>query len=242
MTTFEHPREEFLAPSETLRGYDRWSLSYDTETNPVIAATSWVLDHAPLGCADSDVVELGCGTGRNTWRVIGEGARSYVGVDGSYGMLNMAAANVNDNRVSFVAQDLLAPWRPTKQFDFGIIVLMLEHIPMLDVLFESLARAIRPGGRVRIVDLHPERIVTGSFAHFREGVTEVRFASVAHPVGAICAALEGAGFDVVRRDWLASDALVGAVTSLAPYRGMKLLLDLKATRRPTVPKRAGSNG
>jgi SAM-dependent methyltransferase len=231
MPTFDFPREEFLAPSDTLSGYDRWSSSYDVETNPVIAATSWVLDHAPLGCADFEVVELGCGTGRNVGRVIGEGARSYVGVDGSYGMLNIAGGNVRDPRVSFVAADLLAPWKPAKQFDYGLVVLVLEHLPTLDVFFESLARAMKPGGRVRIVELHPERIVSGSFAHFREGVTEVRFSSVAHPVGAICAALEGAGFDVVRRDWLAADALVGAVPSLAKLRGQKLLIDLKATRR-----------
>jgi SAM-dependent methyltransferase len=231
MSTYEYPREEFLAPSDTLAGYDRWSPSYDHETNPVIAATSWVLDHAPLACADADVVELGCGTGRNVWRALGEGARSYVGVDGSYGMLNIAGTNVRDPRVSFVAADLLAPWKPSKHFDVGIVVLVLEHLPTLDVFFESLARAMKPGGRVRIVDLHPERIVTGSFAHFREGVTEVRFSSVAHPVGAICAALDGAGFDVVRRDWLAADALVGAVPSLARLRGQKLLIDLKATRR-----------
>jgi SAM-dependent methyltransferase len=231
MTTIDYPREEFLAPNDTLAGYDRWATSYDHETNAVIAATSWVLDHAPLGCADADVIELGCGTGRNVGRVIGEGARSYLGVDGSYGMLNIAGGNVRDPRVSFVATDLRAPWKPAKHFDYGLVVLVLEHIPTLDVLFETLARSIKPGGRVRIVDLHPERIVTGSFAHFREGVTEVRFASVAHPVGAICAALDGAGFDVVRRDWLAADALVGAVPSLAKHRGQKLLIDLKATRR-----------
>ena len=231
MPNYEYPREEFLAPSETLHGYDRWSMSYDNGENPVIAATSWVLDHAPLGCADAEVVELGCGTGRNVARVLGEGARSYVGVDGSYGMLNMAQVNVKDTRVSFVAQDLMTPWKPAKHFDYGLVVLVLEHMATLDTLFESLARALRPGGRVRIVDLHPERIVAGSFAHFREGVTEVRFASVAHPVGAICAALDGAGFDVVRRDWLAADALVGAVPSLAKHRGQKLLIDLKATRR-----------
>lgn len=231
MPTFDLPREELLAPADTLRGYDRWAASYDLEPNPVLAATAWVLDHAPLGCADAEVIELGCGTGRNVVRVIGEGARSYVGVDGSYGMLGMATANARDPRISFLAADLLAPWMPPKQFDFGLVVLVLEHLPTLDVFFESLARAVRPGGRVRLVDLHPERIASGSFAHFREGVTEVRFASAAHPVAAICAALDGAGFDVVRRDWLAADALVGAVPSLAKHRGMKLLIDLKATRR-----------
>jgi len=225
-------REELLAPTETLRGYDRWATTYDREANPMIAATAWVLEHSPLGCGGVDVLELGCGTGRNVARVIGEGARSYVGVDGSYGMLHMASAVNNDPRVSFVSADLLAPWKPSRAFDFGLVVLVLEHLPTLDVFFESLARAIKPGGRVRIVDLHPERVAAGSIAHFRDaGGTEVRFASVAHPVGAICAALEGAGFDVVRRDWLASDAMVSAVPNVAKHRGHKLLLDLKATRR-----------
>ncbi len=231
MSITQIPTEELLAPADTLRGYDRWSLSYDSAVNPLIAATSWVLDHAPLGCADAEVIELGCGTGRNVGRVLGEGARSYLGVDGSYGMLNQATANIADPRASFAAADLLSPWKPTRQFDFGLVVLVLEHLPTLDVFFESLARAMKPGGRLRLIDLHPERIVAGSFAHFREGATEVRFASVAHPVGAICAALEGAGFDVVRRDWLTTDAMVGAVPSLAKHRGLKLLIDLKATRR-----------
>jgi len=228
---YELPHEVLLAPSETLHGYDRWARSYDLEANPLIAATSWVLDRSALGCADADVVELGCGTGRNIARVLGEGARSYVGIDGSRGMLDRAAASTHDPRVSFVAADLLAPWRPARGADYGLVVLVLEHLPTLDVFCETLARTVRPGGRVRLVELHPERIVSGSCAHFRDGVTEVRFASVAHPVGAICAALDGAGFDVVRRDWLAGDALVGAVPSLAMLRGLKLFIDLKATRR-----------
>jgi hypothetical protein len=47
----------------------------------------------------------------------------------------------------------------------------------------------------------------------------------------VLSAPRSTGFDVVRRDWLASDALVGAVPSLAHCRGLKLLIDLKATRR-----------
>ena len=231
MPTYEMPREEFLPPSETLSGYDRWAQSYDLETNPVIVATGWVFDHAPLGCADCDVIELGCGTGRNVSRILGDGARGYLGVDGSRGMLERAEGSSRDRRVQFGYADLMAPWNAPRTFDFGLVVLVLEHLPTLDLCFESLARAVRPGGRVRIVDLHPERIVQGSFAHFREGVTQVRFASIAHPVGAICAALDGAGFDVVRRDWLTTDTLVSAVPSLAPLRGQKLLIDLKATRR-----------
>jgi SAM-dependent methyltransferase len=230
MTNDDQSREQ-LAAQETLAGYDRWAASYDSEPNPLVSATAWVLDRAPLGCADCDVLELGCGTGRNAQRAISEGARSYTGLDGSQGMLAMAMHRYSDPRISFAAVDLLAPWTTTKQFDFALIVLVLEHLPVIDPLFVSLARALKPGAQVRIVDLHPERIAAGSMAHFREGATNVQFSSVAHSVPMLCATFEAVGFDVVRRDWLATDTMVAAVPGLAKHRGVKVVMDLKLTRR-----------
>src|SRR5689334_10829933 len=200
--------DERLTTQDTLSGYDRWAASYDTEPSSLVNATAWVLDRAPLGCADCDVLELGCGTGRNAQRVMAEGGRSYTGLDGSQGMLTVATQRYADPRISFAAVDLLAPWTTTKQFDFALICLVLEHLPVIDPLFVSLARALKPGARVRIVDLHPERIAAGSFAHFRDGTTNVHFASVAHSVPMLCATFDAVGFDVVRRDWLATDTMV----------------------------------
>lgn len=225
---------------DTLHGYDRWASTYDLEPNPLIAATAWVLHSAPLGCADCDVLELGCGTGRNVVRVIGEGARSYTGVDGSAGMLTIAKNRFYDPRVTFQKADLLVPWTTPWQFDFALVCLVLEHLTSLEVLAETLARSVRPGGRIRIVDLHPERVAAGSLAHFQDGYTEVQFASIAHPVGAIRETLEGAGFDVVRRDWLASDPMISAVPGIAKHRGLKAVLDIKATRRGRMAR--GSSG
>jgi len=224
-------RQEFLAPAETLSGYDRWARSYDQDANPVVEATSRVLDRMVLACADCDVVELGCGTARNAARAIAEGARSYTGVDGSLGMLHMASAQIRDPRVGFVHADLMQPWVPNRTYDLALVVLMLEHLPTLDPLCETLARIVKPGGRVRIVDLHPERIASGALAYFYDGPTEVRFASKAHPVAALAAALEAVGFDVVRRDWLTSDAMVSAVPRLAKLRGVRVLIDMKGIRR-----------
>jgi len=224
-------RQEFLAPAETLSGYDRWSRAYDAAGSPVVEATSWALDRAAFACADCDVVELGCGTARNAARALGEGARSYTGVDGSLGMLQLAGFQDRDPRIGLVHADLMQPWAPSRTFDLAIVVLLLEHLPSLDPLCETLARIVRPGGRVRIVDLHPERIAGGAQAYFHDGATEVRFASKAHPVSALSAALEAVGFDVVRRDWLASDAMVSAVPRLAPMRGVRVLIDMKAIRR-----------
>ena len=226
-----HEFDELLACSDTLSGYDRWAPSYDYEPSAVVSATSWVFDRAPLGCADCDVLELGCGTGRHAQRVIGDGARSYLGLDGSQGMLAIAAHRYYDPRVSFGAVDLLAPFPTTRQFDFALIVLVLEHLPTLEPMLVSLARAVRPGGRVRIVDLHPDRIAAGSAAHFREGSHQVCFTSFAHSVPMLCASCEAVGFDVVRRDWLATDTMVAAVPGLGAHRGQRILLDLKLTRR-----------
>jgi SAM-dependent methyltransferase len=220
-----------LAPNETLKGYDRWAQSYDHEDNPLITATSWVLDRMALGAADCDVLDLGCGTGRNAWRVLGEGARSYTGVDGSQGMLAIAAQQNRDPRVQFMHADLLSPWKLEDQVDLAMMVLVLEHLPTLDAMARTLSHVVKPGGRLRIVDLHPERVATGTLAHFRDGAQDVQFASVAHNIPVLCDVLDSAGFDVVRRDWLASDSLVTAVPQLAKYRGLKIVLDIKGTRR-----------
>jgi SAM-dependent methyltransferase len=232
--------DEVLAPAETLSGYDRWAPTYDHDTNALVAATSWVLDRAPLGCADCDVLELGCGTARNAKRAIGEGARSYLGIDGSQGMLTVAAHRYQDPRISFGVTDLTAPWALPRQFDFATIVLVLEHIPVLDPLLVSLARAIRPGGRVRIVDLHPERIAAGSFAHFQDGTRSVHFSSTAHSVQMLIAGLETVGFETVRRDWVAADAMVQAVPGLAKHRGQRIILDVKARRRQRERRGSGA--
>ena len=223
--------EHRVAPEHTLAGYERWASSYDQLDNPLVAATAWVLDRAPLEVRDRDVVELGCGTGRHAARVIAAGARSYTGVDGSHAMLEVARGRGVAGDVRWIEADLRAGWQPPRTFEVALIVLVLEHLTDLAPLAAVVAQAVCPGGQVRIVDMHPARIDAGAVAHFQDGATLVRFESVAHAPEAVKAALEQVGFDVRLRSWEADADLIAAVPRVAKHRDQPLVLDVTAVRR-----------
>ncbi len=220
-----------LPPERTLDGYDRWAASYGAG-NPLVALSELLLDARPLACAGLDVVELGCGTGRNAPRVLAGGARGYVGVDGSPGMLARAAGE--DPRVRWRRGDLLAPGPlpvDAASADLALVVLVLEHLPTLAPLAAEVARILRPGGRLRVVDIHADLVRAGTGAHFRDGAHELRFTSVAHDADAITSALAGAGLRVTRaEDVVADAAAIARVPKLARHAGRAVLLDVEAMR------------
>lgn len=216
-----------LRPDETLHGYDQWAGSYDGAANPLVAASARVLDLAPLGVRDLDVVELGCGTGRNLARVLAEGARSYTGVDGSPGMLARARAQA-EPRARWIDADLHTAWQPAERFDLAFLVLVLEHLRDLTPLAGTLSTIVRPGGRLRIVDIHPALVASGTVAHFGSGDAEVRFTSTAHDERALRAAFDGWTLDV--RTWVADAELIAVVPKLAKHRDRPVLVDVTAVR------------
>lgn len=216
--------------SETLQKYDRWSSTYDGTDNPLVAATHWALERVPFECREADVIELGCGTGRHAARVLGGGARSYVGVDGSSGMLAMARSRQVDARTRFVEADLSAPlpFGPAT-FDRALIVLVLEHLPALDGPLREIARILHPTGRLRIVDIHPTLLGRGTSAHFKDQGEEIRFPSTSHALSAIELALRNANLTATAvREVVVDQELVEHVPKLDKYRGQPVVLDIEA--------------
>lgn len=220
-----------LAAADTLAGYDRWSATYDEHDNPAIAGCRWLLGQRPLAVRDLDVLELGCGTGRHAPEILAGGARSYTGVDGSPEMLAVAARRTTDARAQWLTADLLAAWEPPRRYDLALVVLVLEHLPTLTPLANTLAAAVRPGGALRILDLHRDRLAAGSVAQFTDAAGEVVFTSVAHASADIVAALTAVGFDVALHEERASGDLVAAVPKLGKQPDARVLIDVVATRR-----------
>lgn len=227
-----------IAPADTLRAYDQWAVHYDADDNPLVAATGLCLQLRPLEVAGARVVELGCGTGRNAAAVLAAGAASYTGVDGSEGMLAKARAGASalgEGRCAWICSELTSlPALPEGDpgYDAALIVLVLEHLTELDGTFAALARWLRPGASLRLLELHPDRVAAGTVAHFHQDGVEHRFTSTAHPVPELGAALERAGFAVERVDEpVADEALIARVPRLAKHAGKRVVLDVLARRR-----------
>lgn len=221
-----------LPLADTLRGYDLWSETYEDAENSLLAASRVVLDARPLGAGGRDVIELGCGTGRNVARVLAEGARSYLGVDGSAGMLDRARRRAVDPHVAWLLADLTAPLAvASAAFDVALIVLVLEHVGDPRPLFAEVARMLRPGGRLRIVDIHGALVSAGTVAHFVRDRREIRFTSVAHSPERLADVLRASGLEPLRIGEVVVDqGLIARVPDIGRYAGRSVLLDVDAVR------------
>jgi malonyl-CoA O-methyltransferase len=108
----------------------------------------------------------------------------------------------------FVEADVTRPWPlPDASADAVLVDLVLEHVADLDPVMREAARVLRPGGRLRICELHPDRQRAGAQARFVEDGDEIRVPAFLHPADAFLAA--ATDFSVARRD---DDAAPGDAT------------------------------
>ncbi len=160
------------AATDVAHAYDRWAASYDVDRNATRDLDAHVLRHAPLDLADRDVLELGCGTGKNTlW--LAEHARTVLALDFSAGMLAQARDRLGGAaHVRFAQHDVRQPWpAPAAGADVVVGNLVLEHVERLAPVYAEAARVLRPGGRLWLCELHPERQRRGGQAHFTDAAT-----------------------------------------------------------------------
>ena len=154
------------APDAVAVAYDAWSEVYDSAANRTRDLDAVVLRRQSFTLAGLDVLELGCGTGKNTaW--LASQAASVLALDFSAGMLARARARLPAAHVRFVEHDLRDRW-PADDGAFDRVVgnLVLEHVEQLGPIFAEAARVLRPGGLAFFCELHPFRQLSGGQAHF----------------------------------------------------------------------------
>lgn len=200
---------DFSEQSEIAAAYDDWAETYDTDLNRTRDLAAEVLRQAGLELTDRKVIEVGCGTGRNTqW--LAERAAEMFALDVSKKMLARARERVSDNRVRFVQHDLRMDW-PLNDASADVIVamLVLEHVKHLAVFFAEGARVLQEGGKLFICELHPTRQYAGGQAQFTNQRTgeRQRVAAFQHDVSEFVNAALAAGFELEHLgEWRDSDA------------------------------------
>ena len=192
------------APDAVAVAYDAWSEVYDSAANRTRDLDAEVLRRQTFALAGCDVLELGCGTGKNSeW--LAAGAASVLALDFSAGMLARARERVPAAHVRFVEHDLRARWPAADAaFDRVIADLVLEHVEHLPPIFAEAARVLRPGGLAFFCELHPFRQLAGGQAHFVRPRTDevVHVPAHVHDVSDYLAAGCAAGLRLVGAgDW-----------------------------------------
>ncbi|MBT8319210.1 MAG: class I SAM-dependent methyltransferase, partial [Gramella sp.] len=155
--------------------YDQWSEQYDHNKNNTRDLDKLVTKTVLGNINFKTVLELGCGTGKNTEWLLNH-AEDIFAIDLSEKMLALAKKKIQSPKVQFEKADITRTWNwaPAK-FDLICFNLILEHIEDLNFIFEQAEARLNPGGFIFISELHPFKQYKGSKARFdsNTGVTEL---------------------------------------------------------------------
>jgi ubiquinone/menaquinone biosynthesis C-methylase UbiE len=203
---------------ETTAAYDLWSEVYDTDGNFLQALDDLEMQ-ALLPRLLSQItnpqpwklVDMGCGTGRNTLKLLPLPGSTVIGLDASPKMLEIAKgraesemhAHQQDHRakqVEFEIYDLLRDnSMPTSaaNADAVISTLVLEHVP-IGTFFAAASRMLKRGGSFLVTNMHSEMggISQAGFVDPKTG-DKIRPQSYAHRLEDVVNEAKQYGFGVV---------------------------------------------
>lgn len=203
-----HPRSDEASVREA---YDNWSRTYDDDRNRT-RDLDGVVTRSLLGeLSFKSVIEVGCGTGKNTplFSQIGE---QVLSLDFSEAMLQRAHDKMLQSgitNVTFRKTDITQSW-PCESASADLISfnLVLEHIEELGRVFAEAALCLVDGGTLFVSELHPFRQYEGTKARFeREGLS-TEIAAFVHHASDFLSQAYGHGLMLVRMDewWHEEDA------------------------------------
>jgi len=157
------------------KAYNEWSETYDSDENLTRDLDQQVTREALANLHFHSILEIGCGTGKNTGFLAQVGTRVHA-LDFSEGMIKIAREKIKAGNVRFSLADLTQRW-PCEDAYYDLIVcnLVLEHIKELSFMFSEAFRVLQERGKFMINELHPFRQYEGKKARFDkgEGVTEI---------------------------------------------------------------------
>jgi len=187
--------------------YNEWSEIYDSNTNLTRDLDQQVTREILTGQHFNSILELGCGTGKNTVFLAQIGTHVHA-LDFSEGMIAKAKEKVQAENVRFEMADLTKRWNcKDGAYDLIVCNLVLEHIQQLPHIFTEAARVLQPGGRFFINELHPFKQYKGTKARFERDTEIVEVNVFIHHISDFTNAASASGLQLVKLNeyWHAED-------------------------------------
>ena len=148
------------------KAYNIWASQYDSNLNLTRDLDKKCTIETLKNLDFKNVLELGCGTGKNTEWLLNKAER-IIGLDFSQEMLHKAKAKIFDKRVIFKKADLTKDWEIENNFvDLITASLTLEHIKNLGHIFSQANLKLKKNGLFFISELHPFKQYSGSKASY----------------------------------------------------------------------------
>ncbi|KAJ6630410.1 S-adenosyl-L-methionine-dependent methyltransferase [Mycena sp. CBHHK59/15] len=189
-----------------VEAYDLWAKTYDSDGNVLQLLDDELVDGVlpellskPLGT----ILDLGCGTGRNTAKLLRYPAiKQIFGLDATPAMLSQARIRLQDPRLHLAQYDIIADSPPSTSLlppalDAALSTLVIEHLPALPAFFARMHAMLRPGGWLLVTNMHEDMgAVTGAGFVDARG-TRVTTDKFAHTVAEVVAAAIACGFELL---------------------------------------------
>jgi len=182
--------------------YNQWSPTYDEMANKTRDAEAITLRDLLSKVKFSRVIELGCGTGKNTqW--LAERADQVIAVDFSEQMINEAIKKTVNSNIEFAIADIREPW-PFLAVKVDLITcsLILEHIEHIAFIFQQANEHLVKEGLFYVGELHPFKQYQGSKARFEAGSELVTLQCFTHHISEYMDAASKNNFSCLSlREW-----------------------------------------
>ncbi|MGV0027142.1 class I SAM-dependent methyltransferase [Phormidesmis priestleyi] len=145
-----------------------------------------------MGC--QSVVELGCGTGKNTL-LLSQIAEKVYAIDFSASMIAKAKQKVTSANVTFTTGDITKPWTcESESVDLIVCNLVLEHLEDLSFIFSEVFRVLAQGEYFFISELHPFRQYRGTQANFQRDQEMIEIPAFVRHLSDFFSAAKNQGF------------------------------------------------
>lgn len=187
---------------KTQEAYNHWSATYDRDRNLTRDLDQTITRNILANLRCKSVLEIGCGTGKNTALLAEIGEKVYA-LDFSEAMIEKARQKLRAGNVGFVVTDLTQRW-PCKEWAVDLIAcnLVLEHIRDLSFVFAEADRVLVAGGRFFISELHPFRQYQGTKANFQRDHQTTEIEAFVHHLSDFTGAAADAGLSLTSvKEW-----------------------------------------